>query len=181
LDLGVGGAVTKYVAELRARGRPDEASDLIATALGIYCVLGVVVVVASVPLAFIAPDLFHIKPELQAKAHWVILLTGVALAVQLPATAAYAVLRGLQRFHLNNMIGIAATLVQAAATVVILSLGGGVVGLAAIALPLKYPCSSSCGTSLQSSALDCEERGAYSSRRLRHSAPRFSSSTAPLW
>jgi O-antigen/teichoic acid export membrane protein len=49
---------------------------------------------------------------------------------------AYAVLRGLQRFGLINLIAVSATLAQAAATVAVLLLGGGVVGLAAISIPL---------------------------------------------
>ncbi|MDP9258898.1 MAG: oligosaccharide flippase family protein, partial [Actinomycetota bacterium] len=136
LDLGVGGAVTKYVAELRARGRADEASDLIATALAMYCVVALLVVLASAPFALIFPHLFNIAPDQESNARWVVFLTGLALAVKLPTTTAYAVLRGLQRFDLNNLISVAATLVQAAAIVAVLLLGGGVVGLAAIIIPL---------------------------------------------
>jgi len=136
LDLGVGAAVTKYVAELRARGRPDEASDLIATALAMYCVVALLVVLASVPFALVVPHLFNIAPEQRSDARWVVFLTGLALAVRLPTTTAYAVLRGLQRFDLNNLIGVSATIFQAAAIVAVLLLGGGVVGLAAIAIPL---------------------------------------------
>ena len=136
LDLGVGGAVTKYVAEERARGDSDKASDLIATSLAIYCVVGLVVAVVTVPLSVAAPEVFNIHAAQETKAHWVILLTGGALAVQLPATTAYAVLRALQRFDLNNLIGAGATLLQALASVVVLLLGGGVVGLSAVTLPL---------------------------------------------
>jgi O-antigen/teichoic acid export membrane protein len=136
LDLGVGAAVTKYVAELRARGRSDEASDLIATALAMYCVVALLVVLASVPFALVVPDLFNIAPEQRSDARWVVFLTGLGLAVSLPTATAYAVLRGLQRFDLNNLIGVSSTIVQAAATVAVLLLGGGVVGLAAIAMPL---------------------------------------------
>ena len=136
LDLGVGGAVTKYVAELRARGRADEASDLIATALAIYCVVALLLVLASAPFALIFPSLFNIAPDQESNARWVVFLTGLALAVKLPTTTAYAVLRGLQRFDLNNLISVAATLVQAAATIAVLLLGGGVVGLAAMVIPL---------------------------------------------
>lgn len=136
LDLGVGAAVTKYVADLRARGRPDEASELIATALAMYCVIALVVLVMTVPLAWLAPSIFNVRPGQEQTLRVVIALTGAALAIQLPATAAYAVLRGLQRFDLNNLIGVGATLAQAVATVAVLLLGGGVVGLAAIALPL---------------------------------------------
>ncbi len=136
LDLGVGGAVTKYVAELRATGRSDQASTLIATGLRMYCVVGLMVIVVSVPFALIFPDLFHIAPHQRHAARWVVLLTGVALAVQLPAATAYAVLRGLQRFDLNNLISISATLAQGIAIFAVLALGGGVIGLAAVAAPL---------------------------------------------
>ena len=136
LDLGVGAAVTKYVADLLARERPDEASAVIATALAMYCVLGVFVIAATVPFAVAFPDLFSIPPGQRDDARWVVLLTGGALAFQLPATTALAVVRGLHRFDLLNVISVGATLVQAGATVVVLLLGGGVVGLAAINLPL---------------------------------------------
>jgi O-antigen/teichoic acid export membrane protein len=136
LDLGVGSAVTKYVAELRAVGRSEQASDLIATALRMYCAIGILVIAATVPFALVFPHLFHIAPHQQSAARWVVLLTGVGLAVQLPAATAYAVLRGLQRFDLNNLISVTATLTQGLVTVLVLLLGGGVIGLAATVAPL---------------------------------------------
>jgi O-antigen/teichoic acid export membrane protein len=136
LDLGVGAAVTKYVAELRPRGKSEEASALIATALWIYCAVGLLVIAASVPLTLVFPDLFHIAGPLRDDARWVVFLTGLALGVKLPAATAYAVLRGLQRFDLVNMISVCSTLVQAASTVAVLLLGWGVVGLAALVVPL---------------------------------------------
>jgi O-antigen/teichoic acid export membrane protein len=136
LDLGVGAAVTKYVAEFRARGRSEEASALIATALSIYSVVGLLIVLASAPFALVFPHLFNIAPGQESEARSVVFLTGLALAVKLPTTTAYAVLRGLQRFDLNNLISVSATLVQAAATITVLLLGGGVVGLAALIIPL---------------------------------------------
>jgi O-antigen/teichoic acid export membrane protein len=136
LDLGVGAAVTKYVAEHRSRRESGEASALIATALRIYAAVGVLVIAVSVPFALVFPDLFHIAPPLQNDARWVVFLTGLALAVKLPAATAYAVLRGLQRFDLVNVISVCSTLVQAASTVTVLLLGWGIVGLAALAVPL---------------------------------------------
>ena len=136
LDLGVGGAVTKYVAELRPRGQSEEASALIATALWIYSGVGLLVIAASVPLTLVFPDLFHIAGPLRDDARWVVFLTGLALGVKLPAATAYAVLRGLQRFDLVNVISVCSTLVQAASTVAVLLLGWGVVGLAALVVPL---------------------------------------------
>jgi O-antigen/teichoic acid export membrane protein len=136
LDLGVGTAVTKYVAEHRTRGESDEASALIATALRIYAAVGMVVIAASIPFALVFPDLFGIAGPMRDDARWVVFLTGVALGVKLPAATAYAILRGLQRFDLVNVISVCATLVQAASTAAVLLLGWGVVGLAALAVPL---------------------------------------------
>jgi O-antigen/teichoic acid export membrane protein len=136
LDLGVGAAVTKFVAELGARGRWDDAGRLVATALRVYMALGLVAILAAIPLALWLPDLLDLEPEVRDDAAWVIGLTGVWLGVTLPSTNAYAILRGLQRYDAINVIGVAATLTQALATVLVLVLGGGVVGLAAIAIPL---------------------------------------------
>src|SRR5579862_7817691 len=41
-NLGIGSAIVKYVAEYRAKGESETASDLIATSLAIYCVIGLV-------------------------------------------------------------------------------------------------------------------------------------------
>jgi O-antigen/teichoic acid export membrane protein len=136
LDLGVGAAVTKYVAELRAADQSEEASALIATALRIYCATGALVAAAGVPLAFAVPALFDVSAAQAHDARWVVLLSALGLAVNLPATTAYAVLRGLQRYDLINVVGISATLTQAVATIVVLQAGWGVVGLAAIWAPL---------------------------------------------
>jgi O-antigen/teichoic acid export membrane protein len=58
LDLGVGAAVTKYVAELRARGEAEKASDVVATALRIYCCVAMLLLAAVIPLSFVLPGLF---------------------------------------------------------------------------------------------------------------------------
>lgn len=136
LDFGVGMAVTKYVAEFRARGKPDEAADLVATALRLYCLLGAFALALSIPLALIAPDVFNVPMGERDTLSWLVVLTALGIAVQLPATTAYAVLRGLQRFDVINLISSLAVLLQAGVTVVVLLLGGGVLGIAAIGIPL---------------------------------------------
>src|SRR5438552_1502243 len=40
LDLGIGNAIIKYVAEYRAKGQLDQAQQLVATALWLYAALG---------------------------------------------------------------------------------------------------------------------------------------------
>jgi O-antigen/teichoic acid export membrane protein len=136
LDLGVGAALTKYVAEFRARGDSLEASRFIATGLRLYAALGLVALAASIPVALVFPDLFNIPPGRSDTARWLVLLAGASLAFQLPATTTYSVLRGLQRFDLMNLVGSVATIVTAIGTVVVLLLGGGVIGVAALVIPV---------------------------------------------
>ncbi len=136
LDLGIGGAVTKYVAEYMARGETDQARSLVATALRLYSGLGLIAVVLSAGLAFVFPGLFNVPPERHATATWLVLLMGLALGISLPYTTAGAVLRGLQRHDLLNYISATGTLLSAAATVVVLLMGGALLGMVAVNIPI---------------------------------------------
>lgn len=136
IDLGVGLAVTRYVAEFRARGELGGASGLVATALLLFCTLGLVAVALSVPLALIAPEIINVPDDERNTLSWLVVLTGVAIGVQLPATTAYAVLRGLQRFDFINLISVLGTLLMAGSIAGVLLLGGGVLGMAAVMIPL---------------------------------------------
>lgn len=135
-DIGVNDAIVKYVAEHRARGDSETASSLIATALWIYAALGAVVLVLGVALAPVLVGAFNVPDFEFDTAVWLVRITALGLAIELPAGAAFAVLQGLHRFDLMNLIGSAAMLTLAAGTVVVLLLGGGVLGMAAITIPL---------------------------------------------
>jgi O-antigen/teichoic acid export membrane protein len=134
LDLGIAGAVTKYTAEYRAAGRPETARSLIATALWLYTGVGIVIFIASALFAPVFPRLFNVAPSEQSTAFWLVLLSGMGVGVMIPCATATAVLRGLQRFDLINLIGITATLLSAGATVVVLRWGGGPVGLVLVGI-----------------------------------------------
>src|SRR3989442_3492311 len=51
LDLGITGAVIKYVAEYRAKGEHEQIRRFIATALSLYTVLGLTTIAFSAALA----------------------------------------------------------------------------------------------------------------------------------
>lgn len=134
LDLGLADALIKYVAEFRARQESSEASGLVATTLWLYVGIGLVAVVLSIGLTFLFPYLFDIAPDRRPRAMLLMLLMGLNLAIAIPCTTTTAVLRGLHRFDLDNILGIAGSLINALATVTVLLLGGGVIGLAIISL-----------------------------------------------
>lgn len=137
LDFGIQGAVTKYVAEYTATGDDERARKLVATSVCLYSGLGALVIVLSAVAALLFPVLFNVPAQERATARWLVLLTGLAVGLFMPATTALAVLQGLQRYDITNTIGALWALVSVAATVVVLLLGAGVLGMAAVNIPLE--------------------------------------------
>ena len=136
LDFGVAAAVTKYVADFKARGQLSDAQPLVATALWLYAGLGLAAFGLSVVLAPLFPALFDVPPDLAPQAQRLVVLSGAVLGLSLPCAASSAILRGLQRFDLSSLIGTVGMSLYAALTVAVLLGGGGVEGLVALNLPL---------------------------------------------
>ena len=136
LDLGLAPALVKYVAEHVARADPAAASRMIATTLWLYMGLGLAALALAIVIAPGVPDFFSVPVDQRGTATAVVVLTGLSLAIGLPSTAAPTVLMGLQRYDVLNAISTASTLLGAAATVIVLSLGGGLVGMVAINIPV---------------------------------------------
>ena len=132
LDFGINGAVTKYVAEYRARDEREMAHTIIATALWTNTGLGFLVIFLSVLFAPLFTSIFNIVSSAQQTATWLFLLAGIGVGIAVPGATVTAVLRGLQRFDLINLIDVTASLVSAGAIFLVLRLGGGVIGLALV-------------------------------------------------
>jgi O-antigen/teichoic acid export membrane protein len=135
-DLGIAQAVAKYVAEYRARGDNETASQLVATSLWLYCGLAVVVLVLGAIIAPFVPDLFKVPHNEHTTASLLILITAGAVAVQLPSNCAVAVLRGLNRYDLMNIMGSFAILTVGVGIGVILALHGKVIAITVLAIPV---------------------------------------------
>lgn len=135
-DLGINNAVAKYTAELRARGDDERASALIATALWLYVALGVVVAVVGIAFAPALVSILKVPPAEHGTAVALVRITAIGVAIDLPAGTAYAVLRGLHRFDLVNIITSLGMLALAAVTVAVLELGGGVVAMSVAVIPI---------------------------------------------
>jgi O-antigen/teichoic acid export membrane protein len=134
LDFGIASAITKYVAEFRARGDYEESHRLVATALWLYTASGLVAIILGAIFAPISPYLFNVPPEQTTIFSWLVFLSGVGLGISLPCATTIAVLRGLQRFDLINVIGICGMLLYGVATVIVLLLGGGLLGMAVVSI-----------------------------------------------
>jgi O-antigen/teichoic acid export membrane protein len=136
LDFGVANAVTKYVAQYHAEGRIEQARSLVATALWLYLGLGLLAIVLGALLAPVLPKLLGLPPDQHATASWLTLLSALGLSVSLPSATTIAVLRGLHRFDLANVVGIIGMTLFTGATIAALLLGGGLLGMVAVNVPV---------------------------------------------
>jgi O-antigen/teichoic acid export membrane protein len=135
LDLGIGGAITKYIAEHVARGERDAAREMVASAMWLFTGLAIAALVIGVCIAPILPAVLGVAPEARREASWLIAMTGANIAITIGMAPSFAVLSGLQRYDLHNGAHIAATLFEATAVVAALLAGGGLTGMMAAFIP----------------------------------------------
>jgi O-antigen/teichoic acid export membrane protein len=134
LDLGVRGAVTRYVAKFHAQADHEEASRIIASSLAIFAAVGVLAVLLSIVLAILANRLFQIPLAFRSDVRIILLIAGVSVACSLTGGVFGGVLSGLQRFDLMNVIDVIGTSLRAFFTVIVLLHGEGLVALSVVQL-----------------------------------------------
>lgn len=134
LDLGVRGAVTRYVARFHSAGEHNEASQLTSAALKIFGLAAIGAVVLSVALATVVDRVFHVPPGVTTAIRVVAVVGGLNIAVALIDGVLGGVIVGLQRFDYTNGIEVAIGAVRALAIVAALSHGKGIVALALLQL-----------------------------------------------
>jgi O-antigen/teichoic acid export membrane protein len=129
-DVGMGGTLTKYVAEYYIVRDTGSLNDLINTALMLYCSVAFLIFVAlSVGASRILPLLFHrsIFEETSLRVLWGCLL--VILMVNILTIPFYSILAGLQRMDLTNMVSSFNSVCAGALVFLLLSIGWAMPGL----------------------------------------------------
>jgi O-antigen/teichoic acid export membrane protein len=104
-DLGLGRAVTKYVAEFLAQDHRKRALDVVWAAVIVQSILGLLgtlVLVGITPV--LTTRVLHISPPLQGEASSVFHLLGVALPVVLISGSFSGLLEAVRRFDLVNAV-----------------------------------------------------------------------------
>lgn len=129
LDLGVGQALTRKVAESAATDEPHLASESISTALAFYAAVGVVVTVVMVVLGTFAQGVFHVSARQAELLRTMLWIAAAFQLVQWPMSAARYVLAGLQRYDLLVYASLGGTALNVGGTIAVLVLGWGPVAL----------------------------------------------------
>jgi O-antigen/teichoic acid export membrane protein len=137
LNFGSGPAVTTYVAEYRARGDWKRCREVVGTAFAISIVTALAVIVVSGSVAIFMADITGVATDRMEVVSWLVILTGLWVAITLPALITLSVLRGLQRFDLINMAQIGSVLTLAVLMIVVLALGGDVIAVVSLGAPME--------------------------------------------
>jgi O-antigen/teichoic acid export membrane protein len=134
LDLGIRGAVTRYVAKFHSEKDHEKSSRTVSSASGLFLGAGAVAVVASAVFAAFAVPHFKIPPPYIKASQVVVLLAGLNIAASLISGVFGGVIVGLQRFDLLSAIAIGGVGLRAIAIFFSLRNGKGLVTLALIQL-----------------------------------------------
>ncbi|HEX4632716.1 MAG TPA: oligosaccharide flippase family protein [Gemmatimonadales bacterium] len=131
-DLGVRGAVTRYVARFHTDADDAQASRLTSTALRIFALLGLMAVLVTIVVAAAVVQHFNMTAAQTGTARVVVMIGGLTVAVALIGGVYGGVVIGLERFDLNGGMEIVIGLVRVLGIYFALKLGFGILALAVI-------------------------------------------------
>lgn len=138
MDLGLGAAVSRYMAGAAGKKDQEEYSIVYSTALQLYSVLGVLVLVISVAIAFLTP-LFTHNAQDGALFRDVILILGGSFALSFPVRAYGGLLSAELRFDAVAVVNILTLLLRTLLVVVVLLAGYKLLALAWVTFFCSLP------------------------------------------
>jgi O-antigen/teichoic acid export membrane protein len=130
LDLGLRGAVTRFVSKGWAQGTHEESSRAASGALWIRLWISLLIIAAGLILSASFGHVFIVPLALQRSARLALMVTAVSVAINLWCGVFGGVMVALQRYDLTSGVAIAQTAVRAAGFVFLLLAGHGILALA---------------------------------------------------
>jgi O-antigen/teichoic acid export membrane protein len=130
LDLGLRGAVTRFVSKGNTQGNHEESSQAVSGALWIRLWISLAIVLAGLLLSFGFNRFFGIPVALQQAARIAMLVTAVTVAINLWCGVFGGVLTALHRYDLTSSVAVLQTCLRVAGIVFLLRSGHGILALA---------------------------------------------------
>ncbi len=134
LNLGVGSAITRYVARYAGQGDEESLNETTSTAMTMFCCTGVLAVLVSYFIAEPLARFFEVKPEHFNDFRRVVRIIGLATAISFPGNVLGTIIRAHERFVASNCASVLSTLLGAGVSVVLLVRGWGLSGVAVAAV-----------------------------------------------
>lgn len=137
-DFGIRSSIIRYVSKYTATHDQDEVNGLINTAMFTYTCVGLLSQAITVVGCVYVDRVFHVAPEFQSTARWLLLVVGTSVAMGFPLGVFGGMLEGLQKFYILNWTNIVSSLARVALIVFYLNRGAGLltVALITVGLPL---------------------------------------------
>lgn len=133
LDFGLQTAIGRYVAYANERHDPEQRDSVFSTAFVGLCAAAGVSLVGLAIAILAAPAMFPGVPkELVPQMRLALLLVGVSLAVELPASACNGVFVGIERYEIPALVAGSARLIAAVGLIAAALAGQSLVVMAAI-------------------------------------------------
>jgi O-antigen/teichoic acid export membrane protein len=134
LDMGFSQAITRYVAKYIHQNETELANRVINTALILYSVLGLVVLLISVCAAKLGVEKLMGSSENITLVQTLLIISGLTLAIEFPSKAFPGIISAYLRYDFIAMVRMIKTIADAVLIYVFLSAGYGLVAIATITL-----------------------------------------------
>ncbi|MGV8056427.1 MAG: lipopolysaccharide biosynthesis protein [Smithellaceae bacterium] len=129
LDLGISGAVMRFVSRCIGAGNPDEVKYFTSSAFCFLSLSGIVVIVASSVIAYLSHLFISNIPDL-ILFRILILIIGFSIGLTFPLRIFVGILNANMRFDISRYIEIGEVIFRTTVIVILLKTGYGVIGLA---------------------------------------------------
>jgi O-antigen/teichoic acid export membrane protein len=129
LDLGYGGALTKFMAQYRAHRNARALNEIASTLFFVFAAIGVLAYLVAMVLAFNLEHIFRLDAAQAETGKWILLTVGLTIAMNFPFSVYGGVISGFQRYDANNMVAIGSSITVALVNVVVLTSGYGLITL----------------------------------------------------
>ncbi|PHQ16208.1 hypothetical protein CLH61_03725 [Marinobacter profundi] len=130
-DMGMASAVTRYVSSAFGKKDNQEANSIINTALVIYVVIALIIILVSIAASYSSRLFFETGSD-KDLVQTLVLIIGTSIALEFPFNALAGVANAKLRFHQVALTRIAMTLLGAGLTWWYISQGHGLLALAII-------------------------------------------------
>ncbi len=131
LDLGVSAAVRRYVARYAARGDHDALNETVGTAVTVFAIAGVAMLVFSIIAGGALASFFGVTGAEAVEFHRIVIFLGAAAGFNIVGQVYRATITAHEHFVARNCVTIAVTAIRAGLTVWTLMMGWGLLGVAA--------------------------------------------------
>lgn len=125
LSMGLNSSVNRYVPVYLAKNDDDGIQRVINTSRFFFATLAIVLVIVTLVIHYNVGSWFAIEPELVKTAGTLVLVVGFCFALAMPLQPSTAVLSGLQRYDVTNLVMLMILLLRTALVVILLSQGNG--------------------------------------------------------